>query len=110
MPSGPVAATSGVMHPDGHLAFKDRRKDTIISVGRTSRRSRSKVCSTAIRRSSRPPLSRGRTIDGGETPRALVTLKPGANVAEDIIDFSRQPRAFARRHATSSSARCPQLG
>ena len=77
-----------VWHPDGYIEIKDRARTSSSRAARTSRRSRSRRCSTSTRQSWRRPWWRGPTEHWGETPCAFVTLKPGATAtAEDIVSF-----------------------
>jgi len=85
--SGDIA----VMHPDGYIELRDRKKDIIISGGENI--STIEVEHTI---SAHPAVLECAVIaipdeKWGERPKAFVTLAPGAQADErDIIDFCRQ--------------------
>ncbi|XP_015885678.3 2-methylpropanoate--CoA ligase CCL4 [Ziziphus jujuba] len=83
----------GVMHVDGYLEIKDRRKDVIISGGEN-------VCSAEVESViySNPDVEEVAVVARpdelwGETPCAFVSLKKGLDInpcEKDIIEFCRQ--------------------
>jgi len=81
----------GVMHPDGYIELRDRKKDIIISGGEN-------ISTIEIERVLyQHPLVLEATVIGvpdvrwGETPKAFVILKPGAQTtADEIIAFCRE--------------------
>jgi fatty-acyl-CoA synthase len=81
----------GVMHPDGYVEIRDRRKDMIITGGEN-------VSSIELERliSSHPHVLEAAVVAApddlwGEVPVAFVTTRPGGPdlLAEDIIAFVR---------------------
>jgi fatty-acyl-CoA synthase len=80
----------GVMHPDGYLELRDRKKDIIISGGENI--STIEVEQAVV---SHPAVLEAAVIaipdeKWGEVPKAFVTLKPGHTATEDeIIDHVR---------------------
>jgi fatty-acyl-CoA synthase len=85
--SGDIA----VMHPDGYIELRDRKKDIIISGGENI--STIEVEHTIC---SHPAVLECAVVaipddKWGERPKAFVTLAAGAHADErDIIDFCRQ--------------------
>jgi fatty-acyl-CoA synthase len=85
--SGDIA----VMHPDGYIELRDRKKDIIISGGENI--STIEVEHTI---SAHPAVLECAVVaipdeTWGERPKAFVTLAPGAQADErDIIDFCRE--------------------
>ena len=81
----------GVMDPDGYISLRDRKKDIIISGGENI--STIEVENTIYKH---PDVLEVAVIavpheKWGEVPKAIVSLKPGANCSEqDIMDFCRQ--------------------
>jgi fatty-acyl-CoA synthase len=81
----------GVMHPDGYIELRDRKKDIIISGGEN-------ISTIEIERTlyQHPSVLEVGVIaipdeKWGEVPKAFVTLKPGAEVtADELIAFSRE--------------------
>ncbi len=81
----------GVMHPDGYIELRDRKKDIIISGGEN-------ISTIEIERVLyQHPLVLEATVIGvpdirwGETPKAFIILKPGAQTtADEIIAFCRE--------------------
>ncbi len=79
-----------VVHPDGYIELKDRKKDIIISGGENI--STIEVENTLYKH---PAVAEVAVIGvpderWGEVPKAFVTLKPGASAtAEDLIAFCR---------------------
>jgi fatty-acyl-CoA synthase len=80
-----------VLHPDGYMELKDRKKDIIISGGENI--STIEVENTIYKH---PDVLEVAVIaipheKWGEVPKAFVTLKPGTNPTEQtIIDFCRE--------------------
>ena len=80
-----------VVHPDGYIELKDRKKDIIISGGENI--STIEVENTLYKH---PAVAEVAVIGvpderWGEVPKAFVTLKPGATAtAEDLIAFCRE--------------------
>ncbi len=80
----------GVIHPDGHIELRDRKKDVIISGGENI--STIEVEQAVV---SHPAVMECAVIaipddHWGEVPKAFVTLKPGATATEDeIIEHCR---------------------
>lgn len=80
-----------VMHPDGYLEIRDRKKDIIISGGEN-------ISSVEVERViyEHPAVLEAAVVaipddHWGEAPKAFVTLKSdGAATAEEIIAFCRQ--------------------
>jgi len=80
-----------VMHPDGYIEIRDRKKDIIISGGENI--STIEVENTIYQH---PAVQEVAVISipderWGEVPKAFITLKPGAQpTSEDIINFCRE--------------------
>jgi len=80
----------GVMHPDGSIELRDRKKDVIISGGENI--STIEVEQAVV---SHPAVLEAAVIavpdeKWGEVPKAFVTLKPGCSAtAEEIIEHVR---------------------
>jgi fatty-acyl-CoA synthase len=80
----------GVMHADGHIELRDRKKDIIISGGEN-------ISTIEIEQAvvSHPAVLEAAVIaipdeKWGEVPKAFVVLKPGAQAgAEEIIEHVR---------------------
>jgi fatty-acyl-CoA synthase len=80
-----------VMHPDGYLELRDRKKDIIISGGEN-------ISTIEVEQaiSSHPAVLEVAVVaiphhHWGEVPKAFVTLKPGAHVAEaELIAHCRE--------------------
>ncbi len=80
----------GVMHPDGSIELRDRKKDIIISGGEN-------ISTIEVEQAiaSHPAVLEVAVIAApddkwGEVPKAFVALKPGAAASEqDIIDHVR---------------------
>lgn len=80
----------GVMHPDGYIELKDRKKDIIISGGEN-------ISTIEVERAlyAHPAVLEVAVIAipddyWGEVPKAFVTLKPGATTtADELIDHCR---------------------
>jgi fatty-acyl-CoA synthase len=81
----------GVVHPDGYIEIRDRKKDVIISGGENI--STIEVENTIC---SHPAVLECAVVaipdeKWGERPKAFVTLAAGADASEqEIIDFCRQ--------------------
>jgi fatty-acyl-CoA synthase len=81
----------GVMHPDGYIELRDRKKDIIISGGEN-------ISTIEIERVlyQHPSVLEAAVIaipdeKWGEVPKAFVTLKPDAETtADELIAFSRE--------------------
>lgn len=81
----------GVMHPDGYIELRDRKKDIIISGGEN-------ISTIEVERAlyQHPAVLEAAVIGvpdpkWGEAPKAFVALKPGATVtAEEMIAFCRE--------------------
>jgi fatty-acyl-CoA synthase len=84
----------GVVHPDGYIELRDRKKDIIISGGENI--STIEVEHTVVRH---PAVLECAVVampheKWGEVPKAFVSLKPGANASEEeIIAFCRDQLA-----------------
>jgi fatty-acyl-CoA synthase len=80
----------GVLHPDGYLELRDRKKDIIISGGEN-------ISTIEVEQAvaSHPAVLECAVVavpdeKWGEVPKAFVTLKPGRQAsAEDIIEHVR---------------------
>ena len=80
----------GVIHPDGYLELRDRKKDIIISGGEN-------ISTIEVEQAvaSHPAVMECAVIaipdeKWGEVPKAFVTLKPGRNAGEaEIIEHVR---------------------
>ncbi len=95
--SGDIA----VMHPDGAIELRDRKKDIIISGGENI--STIEVEQAVARHPSVLECAVVAVPDEkwGERPKAFVTLKPGAEATEEeIIDFCREHLARFKCPAT----------
>jgi fatty-acyl-CoA synthase len=81
----------GVVHPDGYIELRDRKKDIIISGGENI--STIEVEHTIVQH---PSVLECAVVASphekwGEVPKAFVSLKPGEEVeAQAIIDFCRE--------------------
>ncbi len=84
----------GVMHPDGYIELRDRKKDIIISGGENI--STIEVEHTVVKH---PAVLECAVVampheKWGEVPKAFVTLRPGAEATErEVIDFCRETLA-----------------
>jgi fatty-acyl-CoA synthase len=84
----------GVMHPDGYIELRDRKKDIIISGGENI--STIEVEHTVVRH---PAVLECAVVSmphekWGEVPKAFVSLRPGQSVSEQqLIDFCRSQLA-----------------
>jgi fatty-acyl-CoA synthase len=80
----------GVMHPDGYVELRDRKKDIIISGGENI--STIEVENVLYEHPAILEVAVIAIPDDrwGEVPKAFVTLKPGAELTQDaLIDFCR---------------------
>jgi fatty-acyl-CoA synthase len=81
----------GVMHPDGYIELRDRKKDIIISGGENI--STIEVEHTLVKH---PAVLECAVVSmpherWGEVPKAFVALRPGAAAGErELIDFCRE--------------------
>ncbi|HVH07607.1 MAG TPA: acyl--CoA ligase family protein [Myxococcota bacterium] len=81
----------GVMHPDGYIELRDRKKDIIISGGENI--STIEVEHTLVKH---PDVLEAAVVavpdpKWGEVPKAFVSLRPGASLGErELIDFCRE--------------------
>jgi len=81
----------GVMHPDGYIELRDRKKDIIISGGENI--STIEVEHTVVKH---PAVLECAVVSlphekWGEVPKAYVSLRPGSQVTEqELIDFCRE--------------------
>jgi fatty-acyl-CoA synthase len=81
----------GVVHPDGYIELRDRKKDIIISGGENI--STIEVEHTIVQNGAVLECAVVAFPDEkwGEVPKAFVALKPGAVATEaEIIDFCRE--------------------
>jgi len=84
----------GVMHPDGYIELRDRKKDIIISGGENI--STIEVEHTVVKH---PAVLECAVVampheKWGEVPKAFVALRPGADATEqEVIDFCRETLA-----------------
>jgi fatty-acyl-CoA synthase len=81
----------GVMHPDGYIELRDRKKDIIISGGENI--STIEVEHTLVKH---PAVLECAVVampheKWGEVPKAFVALRPGMQVSErELVDFCRE--------------------
>jgi len=81
----------GVVHPDGYIELRDRKKDIIISGGENI--STIEIEHTVVQH---PSVLECAVVSmphekWGEVPKVFATLKPGARASEqEIIDFCRE--------------------
>jgi fatty-acyl-CoA synthase len=81
----------GVVHPDGYIELRDRKKDIIISGGENI--STIEVEHTLVKH---PAVLECAVVSmphekWGEVPKAFVSLRPGETVTEaDLIAFTRE--------------------
>jgi fatty-acyl-CoA synthase len=81
----------GVMHPDGYIELRDRKKDIIVSGGENI--STIEVEHVIVRHPAVLECAVVAMPDAkwGEVPKAFVTLRPGARASEqEIIAFCRE--------------------
>ena len=81
----------GVMHPDGYIELRDRKKDIIISGGENI--STIEVEHVVVKHPAVLEAAVVATPDPkwGEVPKAFVSLRPGARASEqEIIEFCRE--------------------
>jgi fatty-acyl-CoA synthase len=84
----------GVVHPDGYIELRDRKKDIIISGGENI--STIEVEHTIVQHAAvlECAVVAFPHEKWGEVPKAFVALKPGASASEaEIIDFCRERMA-----------------
>ena len=98
----------GLASPTATSRSRTAPRTSSSRAARTSRRWRSRKCSTATRQVMEAAVVARPDANWGETPCAFVTLKPGATVtAEDIIASCRDHHGALQGAAhTSCSARC----
>jgi len=81
----------GVVHPDGYIELRDRKKDIIISGGEnisTIEVEHAVVRHPAVLECAVVAIPHERW---GEVPKAFVSLRPGASLAEDeLIAYCRE--------------------
>jgi len=81
----------GVVHPDGYIELRDRKKDIIISGGENI--STIEVEHTIVKHPDVLECAVVAMPDAkwGEVPKAFVSLRPGAVLAEqELVDFCRE--------------------
>jgi fatty-acyl-CoA synthase len=81
----------GVLHPDGYIELRDRKKDIIISGGENI--STIEVEHTLVKHEAVLEAAVVAIPDAkwGEVPKAFVSLKPGATLGErELIEFCRE--------------------
>jgi fatty-acyl-CoA synthase len=81
----------GVLHPDGYIELRDRKKDIIISGGENI--STIEVEHTLVKHPAVLECAVVAMPDEkwGEVPKAFVALRPGARASEqELIDFCRE--------------------
>ena len=98
-----------VVHPDGYIELKDRKKDIIISGGVN-------ISTIEVERAlyQHPDILEAAVVGvpdpyWGEVPKAYVTLRPGARLKEEeVIAFTRDrlPSNVRRRYP---SVRCRRI-
>ena len=111
--AGSTPATSAVMHPDGYIELRDRKKDIIISGGENI--STIEVEQAIVRHPAVLECAVVAVPDEkwGERPKAFVTLKPGhgRRPRTEIIAFCREqhrPLQVPRRRRVRRAARRPR--
>jgi len=81
----------GVMHPDGYIELRDRKKDIIISGGEnisTIEVEHTLVMHPAVLECAVVAMPHEKW---GEVPKAFVALRPGMQVSErELVDFCRE--------------------
>jgi fatty-acyl-CoA synthase len=101
----------GVMHPDGYVELRDRRKDVIISGGEN-------ISSIEVERtmSRHPAVSDVAVVampdeKWGERPKAFVELKPNQDVSEEeMMEFCNENMARYKRPAAIEFGELPRTG
>jgi fatty-acyl-CoA synthase len=99
----------GVMHPDGYIEIRDRKKDVIISGGENI--STIEVENTICRHPAVLECAVVAIPDEkwGERPKAFVTLAAGKQASErEIIDFCRQHLAHFKAPAAVEFGELPK--
>jgi fatty-acyl-CoA synthase len=98
-----------VMHPDGYIELRDRKKDIVISGGENI--STIEVEQAVARHPAVLEVAVVAIPDDhwGERPKAFVTLKPGAEATEaEIIAFCRANLAHFKCPATVAFGELPK--
>jgi fatty-acyl-CoA synthase len=101
----------GVMHPDGYVELRDRKKDVIISGGEN-------ISSIEVERTmSRHPAVSDVAVVGmpdekwGERPKAFVELKPDEDLSEEeLMEFCNENMARYKRPAAIEFGELPRTG
>jgi len=99
----------GVVHPDGYIELRDRKKDVIISGGENI--STIEVEHVVVRH---PAVLECAVVSTphdrwGEVPKAFVALRPGATATErEIIDFCREHLAHYKCPAAVQFGELPK--
>jgi fatty-acyl-CoA synthase len=99
----------GVMHSDGYIELRDRKKDIIISGGENI--STIEVEHTVVKH---PAVLECAVVSmphdkWGEVPKAFVALRPGATATEqEIIDFCREHIAHFKCPKTVAFGELPK--
>jgi fatty-acyl-CoA synthase len=99
----------GVLHPDGYIELRDRKKDIIISGGENI--STIEVEHTVVKH---PAVLECAVVSmphekWGEVPKAFVTLRPGAGASErEIIEFCRERLAHFKCPKTVEFGELPK--
>jgi fatty-acyl-CoA synthase len=99
----------GVMHPDGYIEIRDRKKDIIISGGENI--STIEVENTICRHPAVLECAVIATPDEkwGERPKAFVALAAGHEASEqEIIDFCRDHLAHFKAPAAVAFGELPK--
>ena len=103
----------GVVHPDGYIELRDRKKDIIISGGENI----STIEVEHTHRASTPAVLECAVVaipdeKWGEVPKAFVSLKPGrarrASARSSTSAASASPTSSAPRRSSSASSRRPR--
>jgi len=101
----------GVMHPDGYVELRDRKKDVIISGGEN-------ISSVEVERTmaEHPAVAEVAVVGApdekwGERPKAFVELKSDEDVSEDeLMDFCNDKLARYKRPAAIEFGELPRTG
>ena len=99
----------GVVHPDGYIELRDRKKDIIISGGENI--STIEVEHTVVKHPAVLECAVVAVPDErwGEVPKAFVSLKPGAQASEqEIIAFCRERLAHFKCPKTIEFGELPK--
>ena len=99
----------GVLHPDGYIELRDRKKDIIISGGENISTIEVEHAVVSIPPCWSARWSRSRTRSGasGRRPSSRCSPAPQATEAE-IIEFCRERSRTSSARRPSSSASCPK--